>query len=415
MTFFVALPIDVFVQITDELSMKDIIRLYSLNKELSAHFNTNSMLTNISIKKTGTVVSNFNEMLRLYNYKHITYNSPLYFDIAECFRRSASEPDLKYAKYYKSLGASNYGDFFITACQNSNMEAAILALEYLKESKQSLTYSIYKDAITFVTINENIEFLEYLVELSESQSVNSSNASFPFDIIFKVSVEYSCCSVLDWANKNHVNGEISDYVSPMIFRESSIRCFEHLFNQGCYASIPCSELLLRAVRSGSNLIFFKHIVRKFGKSCIDTINFLLIRRIAVNRRADLLQYLFEKKLYIPNQEVVDIIMLHALADSSENLIKLMITYGTTLYKAAFEYGLKNKNPDIINLLLENPQIYNTVTSDNYIIQLLRSDKSIDPYTILGHRILKSELLKTIVGVVDRNKVKLCLQEMNTSS
>jgi hypothetical protein len=99
MIFFVELPIDIFVQITNELTIEDMISLYKTNKKVSAHFDNDSFLSHISIERIGTVVNNFNEMLRLYNYKHITYNSGLYFDIAECFRRSASNPDLEYAKY----------------------------------------------------------------------------------------------------------------------------------------------------------------------------------------------------------------------------------------------------------------------------------------------------------------------------
>jgi hypothetical protein len=289
------------------------------------------------------------------------------------------------------------------------MEAAILSLKYLRESKQSLKHSIYKDAITFVTINEDIKFLGFLVDLSESEFV-SSFTSAPFPIIFDVAVEYSCFNVIDWANKNCVNGQISDYISPRIFKESSIQCFDYLFNQGCYDSIPCSELLLRAVSSGSNLMFFRYILIKFGRSTIDTINFTLVRSLAVNTRADILQYLFEKKLHVPSQEVVDIIMLYALINSSSSLIKLMITHGTTLHKAAFDYGSNNKNSDIINLLLANPHIYNTVTSEDYIILLVARDKSIEPHTILEDRVQNSALIKNIVGVVDRNKVSAYIRE-----
>jgi hypothetical protein len=418
MSFLEKLPIDNLLQISKFLDIEDIISLRRTDKKTTKYFDNKNFLNPLSFEKIGVWVNSFNEMLKLYNYKYITVHSLKYFSLHECFYKCGAEKDMKYAYFFKEKGANNYGDFFVSACQNGNIAAVQLALIFFNrydEKTQNTaifgaakgghleilklfnTNSIVKGfsyIADCVILCDHFKILKWVIE-ELSIKLKTSEMVTVFDGLICTAIKYSNFTMIDNILSYNIDGRIS-------LRKIIRYCIAH-----------------------GKLKMFKHLIyHKNLNNFVTSIDDMMFRFITKHSRLDIIKFLHTSEVIMFDQFLWDVILLKCYSDGyniPKKDRKLMAEYslfnGSKLYKTVISRHTRKKWFNLIEYISTRDDIFDTYQSQDYMLKVNFCDRNFN--TNLTSRSksmveIASFLTKDFSGYLDYNDLFfLACQSKNT--
>jgi hypothetical protein len=374
MSFLKKLPIDALLQITQYLDIEELIYLRRVNAETLKYFDNKNFLNPLSFQKIGVHVNNFNEMLKLYNYKYITLHSLKYFSLNECFYKCGAEKNLKYAYFFKEKGATNYYDFLISVCETGNIHALDLALTFLNSDVlnevlvqkavigaakgghlkiiQCFTESaIFNDSFletaNIIVEHNQLEIVKWIFEEWISKT-HSFNTNFVVDTLIKAAIKHDNFGIVELILAHNSNLYITGIVTHSI-EHATLKMFKHLV--------------------------YHKVVKNFVTPIEDKSVFSMIKF----GRLDIIKFLHTSGVINFDQFQWDVMLLHSCLKGEEdsNLLeknrKLLVEYcllnGGKLYKTVLHYSIFEKSCDLIEYILRQDDITTNIQSRDYMVKL----------------------------------------------
>jgi hypothetical protein len=367
MSVITKLPIDVLIQITDDLAFEDLINLRSTDKTTLNLYDNKNFLNPLSLRKIGTCSHSFNQMSELYHHYHISYNSPKYFSINECLQRCGRENNLDYARFFKEKGASNYDDFLISACEHGNLEAANLALNFAGViDKETL-----KNAIIAATKGGHLFMLFQLTHLTYGCLPEEIDL---FAEIAENAAKYNHFDIVEWVMEKHSSIKILAASIVCSIKQNNFEMLK-LISELVFSKYPhkvqyLDEIVLTVCIKSGTLGMFEHLINNcIHNPIVSMINDGVIVHAVKVKRFDIINYLFGKKVVVFDQFQWDLILLNASFENVTSLMELSILNGGKLYKIAYTYFVLEKRHDLVEHLFEQEDIYTNIQTKDYLLKL----------------------------------------------
>jgi hypothetical protein len=336
-------------------------------------FDDANFIKKLAFRRTDTESNNFADFLSIYNCKHVTFHSRKYFTLEECFKKSAYETNVKYALHFKDMGATNYDDFFVAACECGNISHLLLAEKFNHKANKSITRATIRKAFVCATNNSQIKVLEYL--LTSCCSFEDQTALYLTETIFPTAVKINSAVLLEWIikviDKNYGNFNPQKTILKytlilLIFEESNKEFLERIRAAGYLADYTPYQLAIQSIQSKFN--FFKYVMD--GISDDIGVDFRFLNCLVSQGRLDILDYVVSKKLYKLTVFELDTIIYLACLYHKKEIIKYAVTHGGKLYKLIYNHSMKRKQVDLLELLLNQKDILNYSTTPVYLQQLI---------------------------------------------
>ena len=359
-----SLPNDIIHIILSKLDIEDIIHLYRTNLDIRKLFDDIYFINNLSLIRINTYANNFTEFLELYNQQNITYHSLKYFSLEECFRLSAAS-ELKYINFFKELGANNFDDFFIHACEIGNLSTVKLAINFLCNVKRFEKNIIDKGIIATSKAGNLLIFKELQLY---------TDFSYIFDSIIDNSIKYNNINIIeDFVNNGNLDQMKINILLLYAIKNNNLLIIDYLLEFYKYSD---NIIVLLCICYGS-LSTFKYLVidENGEKNRLSCINDNLIYEIITNKRNDIIKYLQENKLFIFDQFHLDMMLFLSCKHNNSELIKFALQNGSKLYIAAISYGLSNNNYEIVDIVLNFDDVYTHEMTEDYIVKITLGDRN----------------------------------------
>jgi hypothetical protein len=373
------LPIDALVQITQDLDIEDIISSRRTNSEMLQYFENKNFLNSLSFQKIGVHVNNFNEMIKLYNYKFITLHSLKYFSLNECFYKCGAEKNLKYAYFFLEKGANNYDDFLISVCENGNIAGIDLALMFL--SPRLITEGLVHKCILCAAKGGHLEILQRFNE--------SAIFTDLFPEIANILVEYKQVEIIQWILECILK---PDFIfNRCFFVDTLIRVAIKLDNFELVDLILSrenhhyfGELFTHCIEHATFKMFVHLVYHKCIQNFVISMHDRTVRDMVKFGRFDIIKFLHTSKIINFDQFQWDIMLLHSclkkIDDSKllEKNRKLLVEYclfnGGKVYKTVVQYSIVEKSCDLIDYILRQEDITTNVQSKDYMTKVFMCER-----------------------------------------
>jgi hypothetical protein len=378
MSILEKLPIDAILQITQYLDIEDIIYLHRIDSETAKYFDNKNFLNSLSFQKLGIYVNNFNEMIKLYNYKYVTFHSPKYFSLDECLYKCGAEKNLKYAHFFLEKGATNYDDFLIAACENGNIAA--FELSFMKPTVGIFWRKTLRKAIVGATKGGHLEILQ------KFQYAEILDNFFP-DVASLIMI-YTHVEIIKWVFEDVLK------VFPLDFKDFINKLIQISID---YNNFTILDLIL--AYSTEDQLYFKDIVdycvdlaplqmfkhlfyhHEYGKKFVASTDDETLVTLA-RHRADVIKFLHISQVIIFDQFQWDIILFHCCrmrgnVDDKDRkvLVEYSLANGSKLYKNVLEFSTFRNYPDLVEHILKQEDIFGHPQSQDYLVKVYRGNRN----------------------------------------